>query len=510
MTDMAEGSIYSTFKQDTRKFIDEINENLIKLENEGYSGDLINHIFRCIHSIKSEAAYLDFEEIKTAAHDMESAIEPLRNVGQAVEVDPALIEFCFSTIDKIEKLSSVSKSSDEAELEELSDPDEDDIAEQGIFAEKYMASGAEAPYSSFEIMLIKEARGRGEKLYSLSFFIAADEPMKYPRAYLALSNLEQEMNVIKVDPPFDVMAEQVDDGIKVILSTAQTAAKIESMLSIDQIIDIQLTQLDYGKELQNEPVHENDVREQDIQLNPQTVAHERYISVEAQEIDAISEYVTEIKKRLSDLNSVFGNGESAAAAEYELKGLETISDSIEKMMSNLQTVDFNSHFSGYKRTARDLASKLGKKVELVFNDDNPRVQRDFADFISEPILQIIRNSVVHGIETPEQRLDSGKFETGTITVTVEKGPQGLSILIADDGAGIDTASNPEKFEGIIDDQQLLELLIQPGFTTRALSEEYAGRGVGLDLVNSRIRTRSGELELVNITGRSFSLRMVFP
>ncbi|HAK44869.1 MAG TPA: hypothetical protein DCO79_02960 [Spirochaeta sp.] len=498
---MDENKLYGTFEQDTKNFINQINESLIKLENDGYSVDEINHIFRCIHSIKSEAAYLNLGEITKAAHDMESAIEPLRNVGQEVEVDPVLVEFCFATIDKIGALAIETLITDEeevTELVEIFEADDEDIKELPM----------NLPYSEFELMLLREAMARGEKLFRLEFGIADDEAMKFPRAYLAVSNLEQTVNVIKAEPSPEQIDDSADKMMKIILTADKSGSEIIEEVNIDQLVDVKIYELVFHDELENIPDSEIiEVNEEELIDEKILSSRDRVISVEAEEIEAISDYVSEIKKRLSDLSTAVVGGSTDSNLEYDLAGLESISDSIGNMMSNLKTVDFNTHFAGFKRTVSDIADELSKKAELKFDSGNIRVQRDFAEFISEPLLQIIRNSVVHGIESPAER--GAKDEIGSITVKTSLENGNFSLIISDDGSGIDISAIPGEYGNITTDDQLLELLTQPGYTTLAESKQFGGRGVGLDLVVNRIKTRGGRLELKNTKGAGCEFRIVF-
>lgn len=482
---MAEEKLYFTFEQDTKSFIHQINELLIRLENSGYNKDVINQIFRCIHSIKSEAAYLKLDEIAEAAHEMETAIEPLRTEAGEVSLDSGLLEFCFSIIDGIS-----------ARLENIKIPRNVDgpVNETGS-DEEVLQDLRSGYYNDFELLLIKEARSRGERLIRLSFGVAEDESMKYPRAYLALSNLEINHNVINVKPELEDAGDISWDRITVTVSSSSTDKEIADEINIDQIENIEISDLSYEEELRNLP------EEGDNQPSQAEESSQRVISVEASEINAISEYVTEIKTRLADLTAVINNGDTREKFESDLLGLETISSGIEKMMTNLQTVDFNTHFAGYRRTARDLAARLEKKVEIDFDGRNIKMLRDFADFIAEPLLQLIRNAVVHGIEPVQKRLESGKNETGMIRIRAEKNEQAVTVTVEDDGAGVVVDSDA--------DGDLLSIISSPGFSTHDESADYAGRGVGLDLVKNRILRRSGKLELVNRPGEGCSFKMIF-
>ena len=484
---MAESGLENTFEQDTKSFINQINEGLIELENNGYSKDVINHIFRCVHSIKSEAAYLEYKEIADEAHKIESAIEPLRNVGTEVEVDPDLITFCFDIMDNIVNLTGYKPpADDEAELLELLPADEDEDEPEEVLSEE------QGPYTEFELNLIEEARLRREKMFRVSFTVSMDETMKYARVYLAVSNLEQKMNVIKITPELEDLKDADNPEITIILTSRYSETGIAKELNIDQIDNIEITLLKIEEELKNLP------QEQPEKELPAQVIRDRVINVEADEIDALSNYVTEIKKRLADLSSGYKDNN-------DLAGLENISESIEKMMNNLKTVDFNAHFAGFKRTARDIAAKTAKKAELVFDENNGRIERDFADYIAEPMLQIIRNAVVHGIEFPRDRVSAGKNEIGKILVTLRREDTDLEIEIADDGAGLDDLVTMDGGSPA----ELLNKITKPGFTTHPLSAEFAGRGVGLDLVLNKVEQRNGFMELENRKGKGCTFSLVF-
>ena len=170
-------------------------------------------------------------------------------------------------------------------------------------------------------------------------------------------------------------------------------------------------------------------------------------------------------------------------------------------MNNLQTVEPNSYFAGYRRSVRDLASRLGKKVELVFDEDNVKILRDFADFIADPLLQLMRNAVVHGIETPGQRQAAGKDDCGRILMSVRNDGGAVTVRVEDDGSGIKAGDDAQ--------EDLLSMITRPGFSTHPESSEWAGRGVGLDIVQSRIRSRGGRLELENRPGEGCCFRMIF-
>ena len=500
---MADKKLFHNFEQDTRKFLNELNGLLTSLDRDGVSSETVNSIFRCAHSIKSEADYIGLREIADEAHRMENIIEPLREITGPTAADKNLVSSCFYAVDRISALLSAGNEPEISlpEAESSSQPDD---------------------YSSFELMLLKEAEMRGEQLYGLSFSISEEESMKYPRVYLVISNLEMNHNVIRIFPDLDNADPGSISDIRVVLSTTAGREELIEEIDVDLVDDVSVRNLSFREEINKdgsgfipEPdetaVGSGKPDEEDYGLSEQvherilSSESERIISVEASEIDAISSSVSEIKQRISDLAAAVNDKDAMSKLEQDLAGLESISFGIEKMMNELRTVDPSTYFSGYRNTVESLAERLGKNAVLVLSDGE-RIDRDLADFIAEPILQLLRNAVVHGIEAPEVRMSSGKQATGVISLSAAEEDGCMVISVTDDGAGVDenAARNAE------DDEELLQIIAVPGFTTYGGAESHAGRGVGLDLVASRLQRRGGTLELQNRPGEGCTFRMIFP
>ncbi len=478
---MKDNRLLKTFISDTSVHINKINDLLIAMENNSSAPEAVNELFRYVHSIKSEAAYLGIDDISETAHDLENILETVRSSSSGRIEEKDLILFCYKAVDRISEQLKQVKVSASGNLNDVN-------------------SNEEKKYTDFEKLLLREAEDRDEKLYEVCFSIAEEESMKYARAYLALSNLEMKYNVIKTIPELDENEEHFPEKITVVLSSGSDEQEIIRDLNIDQISDLSIKRLSFSDEYDARLITE---AASDLSKNKDNI-----YNVDASEIDEINDYLVEIRRRISGLSGSFGDSAELNSMENELKGLESISSGIASLMDRLKMVQFADHFASYRRMVRDLADKSGKKIEL-FIEGDLKISRDFAEYLKEPIIQILKNAIVHGIEAPEIRSSNGKSPTGKITLAVRKTSEATVITVSDDGAGIDDNIYSSNGIGRSEHTEVLKIISQPGFSSLSESNKLGGRGVGLDLVVHEIEKKKGRLELVNNPGQGCIFRMVF-
>ncbi len=478
---MKDNRLLKTFISDTGMHINKINDLLIAMENNTSAPEAVNELFRYVHSIKSEAAYLGIDDISETAHDLENILETVRSSSTRRIEEKELIMFCYKAVDRIsEQLKRVKVSA--------------------VGTLNNVSSEEEKKYTDFEKLLLREAEDRDEKLYEVCFGISEEESMKYARAYLALSNLEMKYNVIKTIPELDENEENFPEAIIVVLSSGSDEQEIIRDLNIDQISNLRIKRLIFSDEYDARLVSEAAA---DLGKSKDNI-----YNVDASEIDEINDYLVEIRRRISGLSGSFGDSSELDSMENELKGLESISSGIASLMDRLKMVQFADHFASYRRLVRDLADKSGKKIEL-FIEGDLKISRDFAEYLKEPIIQILKNAIVHGIEAPEMRSRKGKSPTGKITLAVRKNSESTVITVSDDGAGIDENIYSSNGIGRSEHADVLNIISQPGFSSLAESNKLGGRGVGLDLVVHELEKKKGRLELVNNPGQGCIFRMVF-
>jgi two-component system chemotaxis sensor kinase CheA len=257
------------------------------------------------------------------------------------------------------------------------------------------------------------------------------------------------------------------------------------------------------------PVPERRVQSRSRVSGPVSRPPGRQVRVELERLDALLNEVGEL---------VVARNRLAAIADREIGSeLEQVSGRISALVGGLQTGVLRARmapaeevFSRFPRTVRDLARNLGKEIRLELQGTDIELDRSVLDGLTDPLTHLIRNAVDHGLETPAERVAAGKTREGTIRLRAERARDGVIIVVADDGRGIDRASVHRQAveHGLLDAEApapdaagLLRLLSHPGFTTRGEVTQVSGRGVGIDAVLTRIRALGGRMELKTNPGR---------
>ncbi len=230
----------------------------------------------------------------------------------------------------------------------------------------------------------------------------------------------------------------------------------------------------------------------------------------------LSKSLAESVEDLSSLKLLMGD---------QLKGSETLLLQQSRINGDLQDglirsrmVKFSGLISRLRRIVRQASSDLGKKVELVLIGEENEIDNKVLDRMLSPLEHLLRNAVAHGIETPLERINKGKPETGTITIKISRESADIVILISDDGAGIDKDKVRRRALqlGIIEDlskvqdQDLIQLILEPGFSTQDKVTQIAGRGVGMDVVDTEIKQLGGTLSIETKTGEGASFKASLP
>jgi two-component system chemotaxis sensor kinase CheA len=198
--------------------------------------------------------------------------------------------------------------------------------------------------------------------------------------------------------------------------------------------------------------------------------------------------------------------------------LDKISGGMQQAMMDTRMIPISVIFNKFPRLVRDLSRKLGKSIELVIFGEDTEIDRSIVEALSDPLTHLIRNSIDHGIEFPEERVRHGKPQKGRVSVSARRQGGTLVIEIADDGRGLDSARIREKAlaQGIpgaasLSESDLLDLVFLPGFSTKEVVTDLSGRGVGMDVVASRVRgDLKGDVFLKTDPGRGARITLVLP
>ncbi len=486
---MDQNKLFNTFLRDGDTFTSDIGSILLKLEKDPENRELLTQAFRNAHSLKSEASFLKQKDIIEITHNMESVFEHYR--GSEEKINSKVIDELLLSVDKIKEILDFLKF-DEDEEESTHSPSS---FQQGILLE------GTPDLSEFEKGLLREARERGEKFYRLIFELERSTPLKYPKAYLLISNLEQKVNVVRTIPSFGEEEDDIYSRMSIYFTCSIKESEIYDSVNVDQVESIKLVSLLYESFLDNN---------NQIPMEKGLQSNDLPVKISAGKIDQLASYVDELKIQVHRLRrSRTSSGyRSDDTDSRQLDSLSELTGGLEQIIKDISMITLEDSFSNMDRYIRDLAKETGKEVCLELEGCDIKVERRAGEIISEIVLHLIRNALDHGIEKPGERKALGKKPDGTIKIRAERVDDKLNITVSDDGQGIDTDKIREiaEFKGLIDpdteEMDLLSTLTHPGISTRDNPDTISGRGIGLDLVYKKIRQfENGELSITTDPGR---------
>jgi len=499
------------FIEETQEHLENLNSNLLLLEKDTDNTKVIDEIFRSAHTLKGMAATMGFENMTKVAHKMEDILHDVKN--NKLKINSSIMDIIFKCVDTLgEMLDSISQNGN----------DDIDIQELIYILTNFNSNGSEANKSEeksltdnkndiniYEEDIIEEALKNNYNVYKITVFIDKGCIMKSARAFIIFNTLDEMGDVIKSLPSVeDIEDEKFEDNFIVHLITKRDKRDLENiLLSIAEVNKVEIE--DISLNLKIEEKANNDIKlntaKSDLDNKVKNSKTGKSVRVDIDRLDNLMNLVSEliiIKTRLEGLESENKNTDTSSTIEY----LERITTNLHDAVMKVRMVPVERVFNRFPRMVRDLSHDLGKKINLNMYGTDTEVDRTVIDEIGDPLVHIIRNSIDHGIETPEERVKSGKSDTGTINLRAFHEGNHVIIEVSDDGAGIDVEKVKKKAvekslysnEQIneLSKEKILDILFKPGFSTSDKVTDVSGRGVGLDVVKNKIEALNGSIEVV--------------
>ncbi len=479
------------FLTESRENLGSCNQLLLEWERDpaGAAGHVAG-LFRSIHTMKGMAGTMGYANLAALAHRAENLLEGLR-AGKLVP-GPDLLELLFRTVDALEEGVDEAAAGRDGQLELGRIGAELDRAATGESDTEAMRTTAAHRISDLA------AAPAGEGLHVL-VRLRAGTLMPGVRALLALKRAETLGTVSGVRPPVNAFeAEGFDGQFAFRLASTQNAAEIESALR--GAGDVELVQV--GEVAPTPAAAPTD--------RAARTAADRgsHIRVDLRRLDALMNQVGELmvaKGRLQEL----------VAREHP--ELEALASRIGRLTGDMQAeiiavrmTPVWQTFDRFPRLVRDLARQLGKQVRFDVEGESIELDRVILEEIGDPILHLIRNALDHGIETAADRKKAGKPVEGRLHLAASQERQGVVIRVSDDGRGLDRGAilAKAKREGLLedgvdqlDDDALLRVIARAGFSTAKQVTDVSGRGVGIDVVVSKVRQLGGAVEIRTTQGK---------
>ena len=504
------------FMDECQEHLLTLNQSLLELEHSPEDSGILDKIFRAAHTLKGASATMGFSKMADLTHAMEDVLSKLRARELSLSAD--MMNTLFEAVDLLEILTN-----------KIGEGKEEDIEIGGavqelrhfVAADKAEAKAERRPkfilrYLEAEREQIAAALDQGAKLYHIDVTLVADCPLKGARVYMVMREVEKLGTVIRTIPPVKELEEENFDLRFVIgcISTATAAELHKAASNISDVAavlveEIQLDQLQVERRVQDSVAEHDKIK---ITNNPT-------VRVEIRKLDDLMNLVAELvinRSRLESLGSSLGSKELDEVVEQVGRLTLDLRDSVLKArMVPVETV-----FSRFPRLVRDLSKELGKQIDLEIFGSETELDRTVIDEIGDPLVHIIRNAIDHGIENIEQRKAANKPVQGKITLNAYQEGNSVIITVTDDGRGFDPQKVRQKAlrlglvsaEAVAEmpDEQILDFTFLPGFSTAERVTDVSGRGVGMDVVKTKVDSLGGLVHIESELGEGSRIVIRLP
>lgn len=557
------------FIDETREHLQNLNEQLLILEKEPENEDTINEIFRAAHSLKGMAGTMGYKRMQRLTHDMENVFSEIRN-GR-MKAGASLVDILFRGLDALENyLDNIISTQDEGRNDNQDIIDGlQRILEAGLGTaeekqeEKAGADGRKATASltlaEHELAAALKAKSDGENVFEITVYIEEGCILKAARAFLVFKALEDAGDVIKSLPEVqDIEDEKFDFEFSIVLLTMKSLEEIRAIImSVSEIRDTVIVpaNLTAPAPVQAQPApaapkeqaapaptggagtaaaaaeqpHPQEQAAAQKKEQPKAAAKNtakqvvnRSVRVDIEKLDDLMNLVSELiiaKNGLVSMSDTESKSTRDGNFNEQIEYLERITTSLHQSVMKVRMVPIESVVNRFPRMIRDLSKKLGKKMELFMTGEDTELDRTVIDEIGDPLMHLLRNAADHGLEQNAERVRLGKPESGSIFLDAYQEGNNVVIEVRDDGAGIDVEKikqkaltkgtiTPEQAEAMTD-KELIDLLFRPSFSTAEVISDVSGRGVGLDVVKTKIETLGGSIETKTTLGEgsNFIIRL---
>ncbi len=536
------------FLDETKEHLQSLNTEILNLEQDPENSDTINEIFRAAHSLKGMAGTMGYKRMQNLTHDMENVFSEVRN--GAIKVKGNMIDILFQCLDALEEylnmiqetgeegsndnepliklLNDVLDSKEGGEPQEVK-PEKAKNADEEGNSRKWQ----EIKFDETQKRVIAEATGQGKNVYGMTVRVQESCILKAARAFLVFKALEELGEVIISKPSVqDIEDERFDlDFSLIFISESPLDTILKSVRSVSEIEDAQGALLEEEQtgeiaiedEIQNAvpeivPEDKENVpaAEKAAAIQPATVKPNekkapvskpvvnRTVRVDIEKLDVLMNLVSELIIAKNSLVSASVGDRNNSVNEH-IEYLESVTTNLHESVMKVRMVPIESVVNKFPRMIRDLSKKLDKKMELYMSGEETELDRTVVDEIGDPLMHLLRNAADHGLESGEVRKAKGKPSVGSIFLDAYQDGNNVVIEVRDDGAGINIEGvkgkaiekgviTPEQGENM-SDQEIINLLFHAGFSTSEVVSDVSGRGVGLDVVKSKIESLSGEVEV---------------
>ena len=536
------------FIDESKEHLQSCSEHLLDLEKNPSDLAIVSEIFRSAHTLKGMAATMGFEDLADLTHKMENVLDAIRNEKIAVTSD--ILDVVFESVDHLEEMVNdiasggdgkhdVSQTVDKLKRIEAQEPIIAAVTVQQQEAPAVEQAESKLSFDTFEKTVINQSFDQGFTVYEIYVKLRDDCLLKAARVFMVFEILEKIGEVIKAVPTVEKLEEeQFDSEFYIAFVSKEDTTTLQQKLSnVSEVELVEVTAVTKEQfnvpEVQEVPTVvapaqpvvaatpvQQATPEKQAEKAPAKaqVATSKTIRVNIERLDILMNLFEELvidRGRLQSISSEVNHSELTETVERMSR---TMGD-LQTIVLTMRMVPVETVFNRFPKMVRQLSRDLQKKIRLDIVGAETELDRTVIDEIGDPLVHLIRNSVDHGIESPDVRRANGKPEEGTVQLRAFHSGNHVFIEIEDDGAGV----NREKVLGkaiarglvtpevapTLSDKQVAEFIMAAGFSTADVISDVSGRGVGLDVVKTTIESLGGQISIDSTPGKGsvFSIQL---
>jgi len=508
------------FTSEAEELLDTLSVDLASFESQGKDvrPEVINKIFREVHSLKGLAGMLGFAEISELSHNLEDMLDRLR-MGK-IEITKVLTDLLYDSVDSLNRLViAIHDSKVEAlvDLPKLLSRIHQIVTQQpekggsNLLSELVLDEQTLKSFTEYEEHRLRENVGLGNEILAISVtfdFSDFDEKLRALAARLGDAG-----ELISTLPAMDASG-GAGISFRLLFGTRLTLAQVAALTGPEARVE------SIRRTAEKAPETAEPAAEEDVSIRSLSPT----VRVDISRLDHVMNIVGEliIEKTHLELLSRSLSTQQTRLTSQDLTRIARNFDrrltELQKSVIEIRMVPVGQIYSKVSRAVRRIARDIGKEIELVLKGEETELDKMMVEELADPLMHILRNAIDHGIESPPARAAAGKRSEGTITISAYQKGNSVVIDVSDDGKGID----PERIRlaavrrGIIepdeemDRSKAMDLLFIPGFSTAETVSEISGRGVGLDVVRKNIQQLKGSIEVISEIGEGTTFRIVLP
>ena len=535
------------FLDESHEHLQSLNEGLLSLEENAEDVSVVNEIFRNAHTLKGMSATMGYNKIAELTHEMEDVLDLIRK--EQLKLDENIIDTLFKCLDSLEQMiNSVADGESEdvvdvtdlvATLSAISKGESTPApaaakAEAPAAAAPATASAAPASKSTLDLNdvdrdILRQAKEGGLLGIHVQITLAQTCLLKSARSYMVMNALDELGDVIKSVPSAeDLEQEKFDHTFDILVVTGADMKTVEdAMGTISEIDKVALELVDPDQATAPQaaaPAAEKAApaapkaapaaavsapkpaaKAAPAKAAPPKKNHQsQSVRVDIDKLDTLMNLMGELvinKVRLEQI----GQTHRLAELTETLEQMDRVTTDLQNIVMKVRMVPVSAVFNRFPRMVRDISKELNKEINLTIEGEETELDRTVIDEIGDPIMHLLRNSLDHGVEHPDDREAKGKPRTGEVGLIARHEGNNVVIMVTDDGAGINADIIRKKAveKGMIsqedadklDDADAVRLVFLPGFSTAEKITDISGRGVGMDVVRSKIESLSGHVDV---------------